>query len=166
MYCPSSFIISYRHPCAVLQLGHPRVHPFLGLATILVPLSVLPGPQCYLDFPLVNSVSLRFSFLTLCSILFLNSVLLQDLHSQPRWLRVPKRCLLSSWGHSRQTLHPLLDPYLGTNTDSPHQHFMRGIRCPLGFPHRTHSSRWRVGSYPQLRSFPCHGMTMLITICS
>src|SRR5882672_7895517 len=64
MYCPSSFIISYRHPCAVLQLGHPRVHPFLGLATILVPLSVLPGPQCYLDFPLVNSVSLRFSFLT------------------------------------------------------------------------------------------------------
>src|SRR5882672_3366236 len=67
MYCPSSFIISYRHPCAVLQLGHPRVHPFLGLATILVPLSVLPGPQCYLDFPLVNSVSLRFSFLTVAS---------------------------------------------------------------------------------------------------
>src|SRR5882672_9635356 len=73
MYCPSSFIISYRHPCAVLQLGHPRVHPFLGLATILVPLSVLPGPQCYLDFPLVNSVSLRFSFLTTC--LFLTSLL-------------------------------------------------------------------------------------------
>src|SRR5882672_10480770 len=68
MYCPSSFIISYRHPCAVLQLGHPRVHPFLGLATILVPLSVLPGPQCYLAFPLVNSSSHRFSFLTLPSI--------------------------------------------------------------------------------------------------
>src|SRR5882672_6551769 len=73
MYCPSSFIISYRHPCAVLQLGHPRVHPFLGLATILVPLSVLPGPQCYLYFPLVNSVSLRFSFLTVVMFMYSHS---------------------------------------------------------------------------------------------
>src|SRR5882672_10956439 len=102
----------------------------------------------------------------LCSILFLYSVLLQDLHSQPRWSQVPKRRLLSSWGHSRQTLYPLLDPYLGTDTDFPHQHFMRGTCHPLCFPHQTRLSRWRVGSYPQLWSFPCHGMTMLITIYS
>src|SRR5882672_2127141 len=102
----------------------------------------------------------------MCSILFLNCVLLQDLHSQPRWSLVPKRHLLSSWGHSHQTRRPLLDPYLGTDTASPHQHFMCGIHLPLGFPHWTGSSRWRVGSYPQLWSFPCHGMTMLITICS
>src|SRR5882672_9347195 len=102
----------------------------------------------------------------LCSILFLNCVLLQDPHSRPRWSRVPKRRLLSSWGHSRQTLCPLLDPYLGTDTDSPHQHFMHGTCRPLGFPHWTCSSQWRVGSYPQLRSFPCHMVTMLITICS
>src|SRR5882672_4900397 len=99
----------------------------------------------------------------LCSILFLNSVLLQDLHSRPRWSQVPKRHLLSSWGRSRQNLCPLLDPYLGTNTDSPHQHFMCGTNCPVGFLHRTHLSQWWVGSYPQLRSFPCHGITMLIT---
>src|SRR5882672_9742165 len=102
----------------------------------------------------------------LCSILFLNSVLLQDLHSRPRWSLVPKRHLLSSWGHSCQTLHPLLDPYLGTDTDSSHQHFMHGTCHLLGFPHWTCSSQWWVGSYPQLRSFPCWGKTMLITICS
>src|SRR5882672_7657086 len=102
----------------------------------------------------------------LCSIPFQNCVLCQDLHSQPRWSRVPKRCLLSSWGCSHQNLCPLLDPYLGTDTDLPHQHFMCGTHRPLGFPHQTHSSQWRVGSYPQLQSFPCHGMTMLITICS
>src|SRR5882672_9003177 len=100
----------------------------------------------------------------LCSILFLNCVLLQDPHSRPRWSRVPKRRLLESWGRSRQTLCPLLDPYHGTDTDFPHQHFMHGTRHPLGFPHWTHSSQWQVESYPQLWSFPFHRMTRLITI--
>jgi len=128
-------------PCLSLFKTGPRsVLPSLALARACS--TAAPAPRGYY----IRSLScVRFYFL--------NSLLLQDLRSRPRWSRVPKRRLLSSWGRSRQTLCPLLDLYLGTVTDLPHQHFMRGIRRPLGFPHRTHSSRWRVGSYPQLRSF-------------
>src|SRR5882672_6939349 len=52
------------HPSATLPCLV-NLTPFGLPCTILVPLSVLPGPQCYLYFCLVNSVSLRFSFLTL-----------------------------------------------------------------------------------------------------
>jgi len=50
MYFPSSFIISYRHPCVIGQLGYSRVHCFLLL---LPPWSfwVFSRPQCYLAFP-------------------------------------------------------------------------------------------------------------------
>src|SRR5882724_602512 len=80
--------------------------------------------------------AMRISFLIslLCSILSLNSVILQDLRSRPGWSRSQNQCLLSSWGHSCQMLCPLLDLYLGTDQDSSHPNsFTCGIHCLLGF---------------------------------
>src|SRR5882724_3657604 len=75
-----------------------------------------------------------FTISLLCSILFLNCVILQDLRSQPRWSRSQNRHLLSSWGHSHQTLHPLLDLYLGTNLDlSTRTHALMGSIVTLVF---------------------------------
>src|SRR5882724_5787178 len=100
----------------------------------------------------------RISFPTfpLYLILFLNCVVLQDIRSQPKWSRSQNQCLLSSWGHSHQTLHHLLDLYLGTDLDSSHPNSCtHGIHCHLGFPRRTNPLQSQVGSPPQLRSFPC-----------
>src|SRR5882724_4812703 len=47
-------------------------------------------------------------------------MILQALQSCPRWSQSQNQHLLSSWGHSHQTLLPLLDLYLGTDTDSSH----------------------------------------------
>jgi len=59
MYFPSSFIISYRHPCVIGQLGYSRVHCFLLL---LPPWSfwVFSRPPVLSGFPLVNSPFSRF----------------------------------------------------------------------------------------------------------
>src|SRR5882724_11391867 len=110
---------------------------------------------------------MRISFLIflLYLILFLNFGTLQDLQSQPGWSQSQNQCLLSSWGHSCQTLCPLLDLYLGIDPDSSCPNSCtRGIRCCLGFLCRSNSLRSRVGPPPQLRSFLYCGNIMLITI--
>src|SRR5882724_7158027 len=100
-----------------------------------------PPPPCVMR--------ISFPIFLLYLILFLNFVTLQDLRSRPGWSRSQNQCLLSSWGHSHQTLCPLLDLYLGTNRDLSHPNSCtRGIRYHLGFLHQTISLRSRVGSPP------------------
>jgi len=110
------------------------------------------------------AMRILFPISLLLSILFLNFVLLQDLQSWTRWSWSQNWCLLSSWGHSHQTLLPLLDLYLGTDKDSSHPNSCTcGSCCHLGFLHWTHSHWLWWGPTPAV-IFPLLWKIMLITI--
>jgi len=128
-----SLLVTKLHPSAPIVLGLPWLqgtNPTIDWSALSLTFNT--GPQSALPSLALaracSTAALRhediISISLLLLILFLNFVLHQDFDPNQGSPDRENDVFCQVWGHSRQTLRPLLDLYLGTDPDSSHLKLM------------------------------------------